>query len=127
MTIPRCYYQSGIITSISLHGFSDASIAAYASAVYVRATYEDREPTCRLVVAKSKVAPLKSVSIPRLELCAAEMLAELLSITSHTLNIPTENLHGWCDSTVALAWLRGIPSKLDTVFKKLMEATKQKP
>ena len=128
VTIPRCYFQSGIITSISLHGFSDASVAAYASVVYIRATYQDREPTSRLVVAKSKVAPLKSVSIPRLELCAAEMVAELLAITSNTLNIPTENLHGWCDSTVALAWLRGSPSRYKTfVANRVASAARNLP
>ena len=114
MTIPRCYFSSGIITSLSLHGFSDASETAYASVIYIRATYQDREPTCRIVLAKSKVAPLKRISIPRLVLCAAEMAAELLAITSKTLSIPTEDLHGWCDSTVALAWLRRDPSRYKT-------------
>ena len=91
-----------------------ASEKAYAAALYLRATYEDGTITCRLVVAKTRVAPLKTVSIPRLELCGAEMLAELFSITKQTLNITDLEVVAWCDSTVALSWLRGTPSSYKT-------------
>ena len=110
MHLPRCYFSVGKTSSTQLHGFSDASDLAFAAVVYLRATYTDGSVSCRLVVAKTRVAPLNKVSTPRLELCGAEMLAELLSITGSTLNIPVSNIHAWCDSTVALAWLRGSPS-----------------
>ena len=114
VTLPRCYFSAGAPTSIQLHGFSDASEAAYAAAVYLRATYSDGSISCRLVVAKTRVAPLKTVSIPRLELCAAVMLAELLDVTSQTLQIPGLEVWAWCDSTVALGWLRSSPSLFKT-------------
>ena len=110
VTVPRCYFAAGKTTSIQLHGFSDASEHAFAAVVYLRATYEDGSVSCRLVVAKTRVAPLKTVSIPRLELCGAEMLAELLATIGSTLKIQESSLHAWCDSTVALAWLRSCPS-----------------
>ena len=108
--LPRCYFSAGTSTSVQLHGFSDASELAFAAAVYLRATYEDGSVTCRLVVAKTTVAPLHTVSMPRLELCGAEMLSELLAITGNTLQVPNDEIHAWCDSTVALSWLRGCPS-----------------
>ena len=101
--LPRCYFLAAPSVSVQLHGFSDASSAAYAAVVYLRATYEDGSITCRLVVAKTRVAPLKQLSIPKLELCGAAMLAELLAITRETLQVPNTQIHAWCDSTVALA------------------------
>ena len=110
MTLPRCYFAAGTTTSTQLHGFSDASELAFAAVVYLRATYQDGSVSCRLVVAKTRVAPLHTVSMPRLELCGAEMLSELLAVTGNTLQIPNHEIYAWCDSTVALAWLRGSPS-----------------
>ena len=114
ITIPRSYFSAEPSTSVQLHGFSDASVKAYAAVVYIRATYADGSITNRLVVAKSKVAPLKTVSIPRLELLGAWMLSELLTTTRETLDIPEEDVHAWCDSTIALCWLRNDPSNYKT-------------
>ena len=115
VAIPRCYFIKGRRRiSTSLHGFSDASTKAYAAVIYIRAVYSDGEVSCKLVMAKTKVAPLKTISIPRLELCAAEKAAELLSIIGSTLEILENQRFGWCDSTIALAWLRGKPSRYKT-------------
>ena len=114
LTLPRCYFSPGTITTVQLHGFSDASEAACAAVVYIRATYEDGSISCRLVVAKTRVTPIKTVTIPRLELCAAEMVAELLAITQQTLKIPDVRLWAWSDSTIAIAWLRRSPSCFKT-------------
>ena len=114
LTLTRCYFSPGTITTVQLHGFSDASEAACAAVVYLRATYEDGSTSCRLVVAKTRVAPIKTVTIPRLELCAAEMVAELLALTQQTLKIPDVQLWAWSDSTIAIAWLRRTPSLFKT-------------
>ena len=99
VTLPRCYFKAAPVSSLQLHGFADASSAACAAVVYLRAVYQDGSVTSRLVVAKTKVSPLKAVSIPRLELCAAVMVAELLATTQHSLNLPDVSLWAWSDSS----------------------------
>ena len=76
--IPRCYYPTGVKTaSRQLHGFSDASELAYGGEVYVRFSDSDDKIRVALVIAKTKVARIKNLSIPRLELCAAVIVARL--------------------------------------------------
>ena len=123
LTIPRCYFSPGSTTSVQLHGFCDASEAAYAAAVYIRSTYSDGSVTCRLVVAKKKVAPLQSISMPKLELCGAELLAGLLAVIGETLQISSSEFWGWCDNTTVIAWLRGCPSNYRTFVANRVAST----
>ena len=75
--IPRCYFSS-LPSKIEFHAFSDASKLAYAAVVYVRTCYENGLIDVRLVASKSRVAPLKSQTIPCLELLGALILARLV-------------------------------------------------
>ena len=107
--LPRCYFEAEHTLTTELHGFSDASEAAYATVVYVRATYPNRSPTSRIVIAKTKVAPVRSVSMPRLELCGATLLAKVLTTVRQALDIPIKDVHAWSDSSIKIAWLDGSP------------------
>ena len=66
-----CLRHSGEVSNRALHMFGGASQDAYGALAYIRCEYVDGSVTCQLVAAKSRVAPLNAVSIPRLELMAA--------------------------------------------------------
>ena len=92
---------------MELHGFCDASEAAYAGAVYLRATDVKGSVHVSLVMAKTKVTPLKRLSIPQLELCSGLLLSKILSHVADTLGISSNNVCAWTDSQVVLGWLGG--------------------
>ncbi|XP_045511117.1 uncharacterized protein LOC123706034 [Colias croceus] len=112
--IPRWVQTRSKDTVVELHGFSDASHAAYAAVVYIRCISEDKQIKTHLVAAKTKVAPIKQISLPRLELCGAMLVTKLLVEVAEVLNIPISQLHAWTDSTIVLAWLSDHPSRWKT-------------
>ncbi|XP_064292696.1 uncharacterized protein LOC135309931 [Plodia interpunctella] len=112
--IPRWIATISSNDNVELHGFSDASKIAYAAVVYTRVTNSAGEINVHLVASKTKVAPIKQVSIPRLELCGATLLAKLLTEVAEVMNIPHANIHAWTDSEVVLAWLNSYPCRWKT-------------
>ncbi|GFY34582.1 uncharacterized protein TNCV_1372721 [Trichonephila clavipes] len=72
---------------IEIHGFADASERCYgAAAVYCKSKNLKSETLVRLITSKSRVAPIKSLTIPRLELCATVLLAKLVKRVVAALN-----------------------------------------
>ena len=113
--IPRCYFDKKTqIVSIQLHGFCDASENAYSAVVYLRMIDSFGKVQISLVTSKTKVAPIKKLTIPRLELCGAYLLAQLLSHLQNVFNLPLNTVYAWTDSTIVLSWLVGNPRRFKT-------------
>jgi hypothetical protein len=113
-SIPRWIGISTCNECFELQGFCDASSIAYAAVIYTRVMDHRGNVHVNLLTAKTKVAPVKQVSIPRLELCGAVLLAKLLRDVSQVLGVKNENIRAWTDSSVVLAWLSSHPSKWKT-------------
>ncbi|XP_067205381.1 uncharacterized protein [Linepithema humile] len=113
LRVPRWLDVASSVDDAEVHGFADASERAYAAVLYIRIGCGDSWRTS-LISAKTKVAPLKTVSLPRLELCAASLLAKLTSQVCATLGLNRIPIHLWSDSTVALGWIRGHPTRWKT-------------
>ena len=67
-----------------------------------------------LAISKTRVAPIQRLSIPRLELCGAHMLANLLEHMKNLFRIPVSSLYALTDRTIVLSWLDGNPRRFKT-------------
>ncbi|XP_055633006.1 uncharacterized protein LOC129773424 [Toxorhynchites rutilus septentrionalis] len=99
---------------IQFHSFADASTLAYGTCLYVRTTDEAGNVRIELLSSKSRVAPLKRLTLPRLELCAAKEAALLHSKVTKALSLENVRTVFWSDSTIVLHWLRTPPNSLQT-------------
>ncbi|XP_055680312.1 uncharacterized protein LOC129788362 [Lutzomyia longipalpis] len=96
---------------IELHGFADASERAFGAVVYAKGEDSEGNPVIAIVTAKSRVAPVKIVSIPRLELNACLLLATLLDKVKDAITNFEVKVHAWSDSMVALQWIQDSPKR----------------
>lgn len=109
--IPRWTFFSDDIR-VELHGFSDASELAYGACVYLRCFDLSGTIYSTLICAKSKIAPLKIQTIPRLELSAALLLTQLVTKVKSGLKFDKIKTICWSDSTIVLTWLQVDPCRL---------------
>ena len=107
---PRCVFEFSIHSKfqIELHGFSDSSIELYCAVVYLR-LISKYGMTVRFLASKTKVTPLKTLTIPMLELLGCLLLSKLIkeALGAFKSRIKLFNIYCWSDSEVALCWKRG--------------------
>lgn len=111
ITLNRCMVGRAY-QSLRLVGFSDASEKAYFAVAYLVSDGDD--PVISLISSKTRVAPAKPVSLPRLELCGALLLSQLLSKIKTSTKLEFQQTIAYCDSTIVLDWIRAHPSRWKT-------------
>lgn len=99
-------------SKMQLHGFCDASEVGYGAVIYSRIEIQPGEYQTTLIASKSRIAPLKTTTIPRLELCAANLLAELTKTIQPLFKNRITETYNWSDSRIILCWLNKTPSQL---------------
>ena len=108
ISIPRFLYRKGLGDAKNwyLHGFADASKAAYGAVVYIVYEINDKVYSS-LICGKSRVSPLKELSIPRLELMAAHILSTLMDTVYRAVSpqLKIEGCEYWSDSKTVLCWI----------------------
>ncbi|XP_008178811.1 uncharacterized protein LOC103308006 [Acyrthosiphon pisum] len=108
VSIPRRVIRSGDIQLHELHIFCDASQVAYGAYAYIRTVSHSGEIHSQLLTAKSRVCPLKTVTMPRLELCAALLGSKLMTVVVQSLSdiLKVDRILMWSDSSIVLSWIR---------------------
>ncbi|XP_045497496.1 uncharacterized protein LOC123695635 [Colias croceus] len=114
LEVPRWFHTAPRSKVVEIHGFADASTKSYAAVVYLRVVDERDDVYVTMIASRTRVAPLKQLTVPRLELCAAALLAEVIEETSNLLKLANTQIYAYTDSMVVLSWLQSHPSKWKT-------------
>ncbi|XP_038062588.1 uncharacterized protein LOC119733080 [Patiria miniata] len=107
--LPRCYTPPQVDTATverSLHVFCDSSERLYGAVAYMRSIDPQGKVFLSFVVAKCRVAPQRRTSMPRLELMAALVGAQLAQFVTQTLDVNIQYVTMWSDSTTVLTWIQ---------------------
>ena len=94
-------------TSIQLHLFGDASQKAFCAVAYFRFEYPGGERQCAFVAAETRVAPVKPLSIPSLELQAAVLSVRLACMIQKEHDYEVSSTCYWSDSSAVIGQIRG--------------------
>ena len=105
--IPRCLRRPEPVKSKCIVTFVDASQQAYGAAVYMRCEYDNDTVTSRLIAAKSKVALLTPMTVPKRELMDVILGLPLTQSLLTVLEAPMQSVTFYSDSTDVLWWIRG--------------------
>lgn len=108
--IPRLAFT--YTSHTELHVFCDASEKAYGASVYV-VTKQNTQYEANLLTAKSRIAPIHKLTIPKLELCAAVLASKLQQKSCASLHLNHVPVYMWTDSTIVLHWINKCSSQLN--------------
>jgi len=120
-SVTRCYFQSPI-TQPSIHCFADASLKAYGAIVFIV-----QQDQVSFVMAKSRVAPLKFLTLPRLELMATLVATRLVRLVLDTLSLQDPPVYFWSYSQIVLHWVQSEKQLPAYVQNRVGEMRSQHP
>ena len=109
LAISRCYFTNvpwKSIEYIEIHGYGDASEKGFGACVYLRVCLGN---SCQssLVMSKTRVAPIKKLTLPKLELMGALLCARLVRFVENALDLKIKpKIACWTDSTITLGWIK---------------------
>ncbi|KAH9635658.1 hypothetical protein HF086_001449 [Spodoptera exigua] len=124
ISLPRLVVPSNP-TEVHLVGFCDGSLKGYGCCVYLCVVTE-HSTVSNLLIGKSRVAPIKPTTVNRLELCAAVLLARVLSHMNKLLKekLAITSVRAYSDSTTTLSWLNTAPHLLKMyIANRVVQAT----
>ena len=125
--IPRCFLRNGIdYKSIDLHIFTDASEKAFGAVAYLRVTYDSQKPTISLLMSKSRLAPIKTLTIPRMELQAAVLGVRLKETLLAEIDLPIQSTKFWSDSLTTLQYINNEHRRFKTFVSNRVQEIREK-
>ena len=124
LQLSRCIFPHGFggIVQVQLHHFSDASEKAYGAVSYIRLVNEDGMVHCCFLLGKSKLAPMKQLTIPRLELLAAVVAVRLDTILRKELHMRVDQSIFWTDSMIVLRYIHNTSRRFHTFVANRISA-----
>ncbi|XP_042206955.1 uncharacterized protein LOC121855857 [Homarus americanus] len=122
--VPRCYRPGGLgcATSSQLHDFCDASQVAYAVVTYLRTVDNESTARCSFVCGKARLAPLKQLTVPRLELCAAVLATRVDQTIKREIGVPLEESVFWTDSMIVIMYISNLEKLFHTFVANRISA-----
>eukprot|EP00112_Aurelia_sp_Birch-Aquarium-sp1_P008827 Seg1983.6 transcript_id=Seg1983.6/GoldUCD/mRNA.D3Y31 product="hypothetical protein" protein_id=Seg1983.6/GoldUCD/D3Y31 len=111
--IPRRYVNEEVV-EYQLHLFADASEPAFGAVAYLLFIHSSGRKSCSFVMSKTRLAPLKTLTIVRLELQAAVLAVRLHSAIQGEFDLETSSTHFWTDSMITLQYIRNENRRLKT-------------
>lgn len=114
--VDRCFKPKGFgeVKEVQLHLFSDASRQGYAAVAYPRLKDVTNQVHCAFVMGKARYAPIREISIPRLELTAAVISVRLSKIIQEELDMTIDRVCYWSDSTSVLKCINNESKRFHT-------------
>lgn len=114
--IPRCLKSPHLpdVKVYQIHHFADASQSAYGSVSYLRMVSSSGEIYCSFLNGKSRLAPVKAMTIPRLELAAAVVAVQMDKMLTEELDLPLSSSTFWSDSTTVLQFINNTSKRFNT-------------
>ena len=126
-SVKRCFKPAefGEVTSAQVHYFSDASEVAYGAVAYLRLVDTSGAIHCSFVTGKSRLSPLKPVTIPRLELSAAVLSTRLDAMIQDELELEADKTIYWTDRTCVLRYIANEDKRFQTFVANRVTAIRE--